>query len=417
MKKYILLILLLALFFSCPEYSKNSSNDSDYKEPTTPPAAPSNLILDTISFCRIIVTWTDNSNNESEFIIERSLNNNFSTFTEIQADANATAYSDRQQLNSNTTYYYRIKASNSAGDSNYSDIIDATTLPQPSVPTGSLVADHTVINMLRLGNIPISAIQTAKNNLHIGYGHTSHGSQLTSGMSGLVAFANGDGLNGTYNSYSDLFSWNRGGTGGALDLREGDEYNDGPMDHDCGYYPNWINETREYLDDPANYEINVIIWSWCGQASGYSEETMNEQYLEPMNELEQDYPDITFVYMTCHLNGTGLNGNLHLRNEQIRDYCTTNNKWLFDFADIESYDPDGIINFNAHFADDNCDYDDDTSLPREEDGNWAIEWQNSHTQDVDWYNCDSAHSQSLNANMKAYTAWWLWCRIAGWDGN
>ncbi|TET83275.1 MAG: PKD domain-containing protein, partial [Desulfobacteraceae bacterium] len=48
-------------------------------------------------------------------------------------------------------------------------------------------------------------------------------------------------------------------------------------------------------------------------------------------------------------------------------------------------------------------------------GNWAIEWQNSHTEDVDWYDCTSAHSQPLNANRKAYAAWWLWARLAGWN--
>ena len=49
--------------------------------------------------------------------------------------------------------------------------------------------------------------------------------------------------------------------------------------------------------------------------------------------------------------------------------------------------------------------------------NWATEWQNAHTQGTDWYNCSSAHSQPLNANQKAYAAWWLWARLAGWDGN
>jgi hypothetical protein len=34
---------------------------------------------------------------------------------------------------------------------------------------------------------------------------------------------------------------------------------------------------------------------------------------------------------------------------------------------------------------------------------------------VDWYDCSSAHSEPLNANMKAYAAWWLWARLAGWD--
>ena len=43
--------------------------------------------------------------------------------------------------------------------------------------------------------------------------------------------------------------------------------------------------------------------------------------------------------MTGRLDGTGLNGTVNLRNEQIRNYARKHNKILFDFADIESYDP------------------------------------------------------------------------------
>ena len=60
-----------------------------------------------------------------------------------------------------------------------------------------------------------------------------------------------------------------------------------------------------------------------------------------MNGLENDYPNVRFVYMTGHLDGSGTSGNLNQRNEQIRNYCTTNGKTLYDFNDIESYDPDG----------------------------------------------------------------------------
>ncbi len=49
------------------------------------------------------------------------------------------------------------------------------------------------------------------------------------------------------------------------------------------------------------------------------------------------------------------------------------------------------------------------------DKNWAIDWQNSHTINVDWYDCSAAHSQPLNGNLKAYAAWWLWAKLAGWD--
>jgi len=265
------------------------------------------------------------------------------------------------------------------------------------------VIDH---NCTDITQIPESAINTAKTNLYIAYGHTSHGSQLTTGMTGLVAFANGGGLG--LSLPDNIFAYNNGGTGGTLDLH------DYAMGGDCGYYPQWVNNTRAYLDNPANFDVNVIIWSWCGQVSGKTEQSMIDTYLAPMTQLEADYPNVTFVYMTGHADGGGESGNLHLRNQQIRNYCITNSKVLYDFYDIECYDPDGNY-YGDKLVTDSCSYDSDSNGSR--DANWAIEWQNTHTQDVDWYQCSSAHSQPLNANRKAYAAWWLWARIAGWDGG
>ncbi|PIE68150.1 MAG: hypothetical protein CSA23_00255 [Deltaproteobacteria bacterium] len=272
----------------------------------------------------------------------------------------------------------------------------------------AIIIDHATTDITQ---IPQAAIENAKANLHIAYGHTSHGSQLTTGMNGLVGFANGGGLG--LSLPTDIFKWNNGGSGGALDLEEGDGYGSGWMDHDCGYYPNWVEETREYLDDPTHSDVNVIIWSWCGQVSGRTEQDMIDTYLAPMTQLELDYPNVTFVYMTGHADGSGETGNLHLRNQQIRDYCTTNGKVLFDFYDIECYDPDGNY-YGDKLVNDNCDYDSDGNGSR--DANWATQWQNTHTQNVDWYNCGSAHSKPLNANRKAYAAWWLWARLGGWEG-
>ncbi|RLD31683.1 MAG: hypothetical protein DRI73_08330, partial [Bacteroidetes bacterium] len=152
------------------------------------------------------------------------------------------------------------------------------------------------------------------------------------------------------------------------------------------------------------------IWSWCGQVSDASEDDINT-YLNLMDGLEKDYLDIRFVYMTGHLDGSGLQGNLHLRNEQIRKYCNENHKILYDFEDIESYDPDDSY-FGDKKPNDNCDFDSDNNGSR--DKNWAIQWQGAHNENVDWYQCSSAHSQPLNANQKAYAAWWLWAKLAGW---
>ncbi|MCJ7813239.1 hypothetical protein MUP95_08005 [bacterium] len=215
-----------------------------------------------------------------------------------------------------------------------------------------IIIDHTCTNITQ---IPESAINQAKATLHIAYGHTSHGSQLTTGMDGLVGFANNGGLG--LSLAEDIFQWNNGGTGGALDLH------DYAMDGDCGYYPQWVNNTRTYLGDPdpetgrgTNHsDVNVIIWSWCGQVSDRTNQSMIDTYLNPMSQLEADYPNVRFVYMTGHTDGNGEAGNLHLRNQQIKNYCISNNKILYDFYDIECYDPDGSY-YGDKSVNDACDY-------------------------------------------------------------
>jgi len=254
------------------------------------------------------------------------------------------------------------------------------------------IIDHRCV---KLASIPATWITTAKQKLHIAYSHTSHGSQVTEGMKGLVSFKGAS------------YSWNNGGTGGALNLH------DYAMTGDLGNpdRTSWASSTRSYL--ASNTDVNVVMWSWCGQVSTATEADITT-YLNLMTSLENDFKNVKFVYMTGHLDGTGLTGNLHLRNEQIRNFCKTNKKILFDFADIECYNPDGLY-FGAKKPNDACDYDSDNN--GSPDSNWAIQWQNSHIAGVDWFNCSSAHSQPLNANQKAYAAWWLWARLSGWDGS
>jgi len=101
-----------------------------------------------------------------------------------------------------------------------------------------LLADPVIVyhNHTDITQIPQSAIEQAKATLHIAYGHTSHGSQLTTGMTALVAFANNGGLG--LSLPDNIFAWNNGGTGGALDLH------DYAMSGDAGYYPQWVDNTR-----------------------------------------------------------------------------------------------------------------------------------------------------------------------------
>ncbi len=264
------------------------------------------------------------------------------------------------------------------------------TSTEPISDEESVVIDHTKAKLSLLSS---EDIENAKSKLHIAYGHTSHGSQIISGMEGLITFK---GL---------LYSFTNGGSNGSLDLR--DRPFSGASDLGNPDRTSWATATRNYLENSP--DINVVIWSWCGQVSSASEEDINT-YLNLMSQLESDYPGVKFVYMTGHLDGSGEDGNLNIRNEQIRNYCIENNKLLYDFANIESYHPDGDTDYMLLNANDGCYYDSDGN--GSQDANWAIEWQNSHIEGVDWYNCSSAHSQPLNANLKAYTAWNLWALIA-----
>ncbi|HYC60326.1 MAG TPA: metallophosphoesterase, partial [Thermoanaerobaculia bacterium] len=101
--------------------------------PATPPAAPSALTVEATSTTAVDLQWTDHSDNEDRFTIERCTG----TMTTCDADptlfasiaqpaANATTYSD-SGLTASTTYSYRIRAENAFGNSAFSDTASATT--------------------------------------------------------------------------------------------------------------------------------------------------------------------------------------------------------------------------------------------------------------------------------------------------
>jgi len=241
-----------------------------------------------------------------------------------------------------------------------------------NIVTGDdLTADH--LTAIAFTDIPDEYIELAKTEFNIFYVHTSHGSQIISGM-------------GLLEDESDLYSFNNGDS--SLTITE---YSD-----DLGYDSDtsWVPITRQYLEANGS-EINMVMWSWCGGVSSNSESGINV-YLNKVNELEQDYPNVKFIYMTGHLDGTGMDGILYQRNNQIRQFCNDYDKILFDFADIESYDPDGNYYPDASDA---CE--------------WCEDWCASH----DCLSCDCAHSHSFNCYQKGKAFWWLLARIAGWSGD
>jgi len=89
------------------------------------PTAPSSLQATATSSSAISLSWTYTSTNEDGFKIERSTDgSNFAHIASV--GAGVTTYSDAG-LASSTTYYYRVRAFNTCGESGYSSIAQATT--------------------------------------------------------------------------------------------------------------------------------------------------------------------------------------------------------------------------------------------------------------------------------------------------
>ncbi len=256
----------------------------------------------------------------------------------------------------------------------------------------AIVADH---GHTELGQIPAGWITTAKQKVVWIYGHTSHGSQLVSGAEYLSSSVSSP----LYRLLSA--SLVPPGQANPLGLRLGD---------DGGWSWNetsFLQTARSRINAAINAgaipagSVGVFMWSWCGEMSWLSSASV-QNYITMMGQLESEYPAIRFVYMTGHTDGTSGPGSVLMANNQaVRDYVRAHNKVLFDFADIESWLPDGTP-YNGVPTD---------ACP------WCQSWCDSHPGACPAPEISCAHSHSLNCFLKGKAFWWLSARLAGWTGN
>jgi hypothetical protein len=104
---------------------------------------------------QINLTWQDNSSDESDFHIERSLNESTGWTQIASVGANVTSYTNTN-LNCSTTYYYRVYAyrQNDGQPSDVSNVDYATTAPcSPTNMTAPTVSE-TGINLAWQDNSP-----------------------------------------------------------------------------------------------------------------------------------------------------------------------------------------------------------------------------------------------------------------------
>jgi hypothetical protein len=297
----------------------------------------------------------------------------------------------------------------------------------PDIIPGSttVIANDSVAFEAVLRSIPEEYINAARNDLHIAYQHTSHGTHVSRGMFGLPDFQAGDNIRFAIS--------NNNPQADKLDFRDnviasyaasGEDASDLSRNETA-----FIQATRNYLDDQDNAEVNVIMWSWCSIAG----HDVEGNYLPGMQTLINEYGPggskigsgsgkrenaVAFIFMTGHSEGGRNVGEGRPKNQAdlIIDYCRNNKFYCLDYYSIDTHDMDGNYWEDAG--------DDGNSATG---GNFYLNWQNSHNLGEDYYEnkvspggsvAYGAHnSQHITANRKAFAMWYILARIAGWDGT
>ncbi len=106
------------------------------------PNPPSELKLTPLPDGTIKLTWNDNSSNEEGFKIQRKAGSNGSYVQIATVAAGTTSFSDGS-ISDTTSYFYRIRAYNALGESDFSNEVSATGLPYKSVDIGTTNSGHT----------------------------------------------------------------------------------------------------------------------------------------------------------------------------------------------------------------------------------------------------------------------------------
>jgi FtsP/CotA-like multicopper oxidase with cupredoxin domain len=114
------------------------------------PRAPSNLTAAYAAGPAVSLAWTDNAINETGFTIQRATNAAFTTgLTQFTVGANVTTYLNTG-VTLGATYYYRVMATNSQGNSPWSNTASITLIAPPVAPSNLTATLQTPQNRAQL---------------------------------------------------------------------------------------------------------------------------------------------------------------------------------------------------------------------------------------------------------------------------
>ena len=127
----------------------NTANATTAAAAETAPAAPTGLVLQNRTSSSISMSWVDNSGNEDNFELQRSLSSGTGFSTIATLAANTITYTDNG-LSPNTAYFYRVRATNINGTSTYSNELSTSTLP---TSTTTIIQQNTQQAYISVNNL------------------------------------------------------------------------------------------------------------------------------------------------------------------------------------------------------------------------------------------------------------------------
>jgi len=133
----------IAAGITCADSPASSTVSRTAGDATTAPAAPSGLTATAVGETQINLAWTDNSDNEDAFRVERSTDGGTVYTFLATLPAGTTSYNNTG-LTSNTQYHYQVRAQNNAGNSAYTTAANDTTDPNLDTPTGLVCSNPTI---------------------------------------------------------------------------------------------------------------------------------------------------------------------------------------------------------------------------------------------------------------------------------
>jgi hypothetical protein len=296
---------------------------------------------------------------------------------------------------------------------------------EPDPVISNFVAGQEIAREEVLRGIPKEYIAKARDQFHVAYQHTSHGTHVSYGIFGLQDYKSGD---------ETLFGIsNNDPQEGKLDFRDYALASYAPPGVDAADLSRdetaFIQTTRNFLDDPDNSDINVVMWSWCNIAG----HDVEGNYLTGMDSLINEYGPggskigagpgqrvnpVQFIFMTGHANQNANNGSGNPENqaELILNYCRNNNQFCLDYYGIDSH-----CMASKYWSDAG-----DNGNSDSYGGNYYEDWQGNTTHGLNYYENKNApggavtygahNTQHITANRKAYAFWWILARMAGWEG-